>query len=54
VRKEWVSGWRSTFIEAKGREERENGMEDLWRGNWKGEYHLKCKWKWLIKKMLNT
>jgi hypothetical protein len=26
VRQEWVSGWNSIFIEAKGRREREDGM----------------------------
>jgi hypothetical protein len=26
VRQEWVSGWRSTFIEAKGRGERRDEM----------------------------
>jgi hypothetical protein len=43
VRQEWVSGWRSTFIEAKGLGEKEDGMEELWRGNQEGEYYLKCK-----------
>jgi hypothetical protein len=26
VGQEWVNGWRSTLIEAKGREERRDGM----------------------------
>lgn len=32
------------FIEARGREKRENGMgRRLWRGNQKQGYHLTCK-----------
>jgi hypothetical protein len=33
VKWEWVSRWRSTLIEVKGREERRDGMEGFWRGN---------------------
>lgn len=44
---EFVSGWRSTFIEAKGRGYLLGG---LWRQNWEGDYHLKCK---LIKSLIN-
>jgi len=43
ARPEWVSRLRSTIIEAKGRREKENEMWGLWKGNWEGEYHLKCK-----------
>jgi hypothetical protein len=32
-----VSGWRSTLIEAEGREERREEMGNLWRGNQKGD-----------------
>ena len=38
-----MSGQRSTLIESKGSGERENGMRDLWKGNWEVGYHLKCK-----------
>jgi hypothetical protein len=38
-----VGGWGSTLIEAKGKEERADGMGELWRGNWKGGYHLRSK-----------
>ena len=43
VRQERMSGWRSTLIEAKWREEREDGRGGLWRGNREVGYHLKCK-----------
>jgi hypothetical protein len=43
VRLEWESGWRTTLIEAKGRGERGDEIEGLWRGNWVGLYHLNCK-----------
>jgi hypothetical protein len=50
VRWYWVSGWRSTLIEVKGRGRREV-MGNLWRGNQEGASHLKCKqMKSLIKK----
>ena len=49
VRQEWVSGWMSTLIEGKRREE-EDGMHGFCRDNFEVEYHLKCKRiKWLIK-----
>jgi hypothetical protein len=32
-----VSGWRSTLIEAKGRGEKGDGMEGLWRRNQEGD-----------------
>jgi hypothetical protein len=35
-----VGGWGSTLIEAERREE---GIGDLWRDHWEGEYHLKFK-----------
>jgi len=41
MRWEWVNGWRSTLIEAKGRGK--GRMGGLWRGNQEGEYYLKCK-----------
>jgi hypothetical protein len=31
VRREQVNGWRSTLIEVKGKGERRNGMNWLWR-----------------------
>ena len=40
VRQECVIGWKSTPLEAKGSAE---GMGGLWKGNWEGGYHLKCK-----------
>ena len=39
---EWVEGWGSTFIEAKGMGERADGMGLLWRGNQEGGCHLRC------------
>ena len=42
MKQEWVSGWRSTLIEAKVRGQG-IGIGELWRGNWEGGYHLKCK-----------
>jgi hypothetical protein len=33
VRWEWVSKWRSTLIEAKGKREEGDGKDGLWRGN---------------------
>jgi hypothetical protein len=38
---EWVTGWRRTLIEAKGRRRGRKGS--LGRGNQEGGYYLKCK-----------
>jgi hypothetical protein len=35
-----LSWWKSTLIKARGREERGNEIEDLWRGNWEGGYEM--------------
>jgi hypothetical protein len=44
VRWEWVSRWRSTLIDTKGRKERGDAMGGgLWRVNQEGTYNLKCK-----------
>lgn len=52
VRWVWVSGCGSTITEVKGKEERGYEILSLWRGNWEGEYYLKCKWKNYYKKGL--
>jgi hypothetical protein len=41
VRIEWVSGWRSTLIETKGRGEREDGMGDCGGVTEKGDMFQK-------------
>jgi hypothetical protein len=43
LRWEWVSGWRSTFIETKEKGRGRMGWGVLWRGNQEEGYHLKCK-----------
>jgi len=42
VRQEWMSGWRSSLIKAKGKGRRGIGC-GVWRDNQEGVYHLKCK-----------
>jgi len=32
----WVSGWRSTLVEAKGMGKKDDEMGGLWRGNRRG------------------
>jgi hypothetical protein len=39
--KNGVSGWGSTLRDEKGRGHM--GWGDMWRGNWEGGYHLRCK-----------
>jgi hypothetical protein len=39
----WISGWRSTLIEAKWNGRREMGWGLLQKVNQEGGYHLKCK-----------
>jgi hypothetical protein len=39
---EWVSRWRSTLIEAKGRGKRRADVGCCGGETRKGEYHLKC------------
>lgn len=41
MKKEWVRGWRSRPIEAKGSRERGDGIGGLCRGNREERYHLK-------------
>jgi hypothetical protein len=40
MRQDWMDGWWSTLIEAKGRKD---GMGALWRRDWARGQHLKFK-----------
>jgi hypothetical protein len=38
-----MSGWRNTLNRGKGEGGEGDAMGVLWRGDWEGGYHLKCK-----------